>query len=198
MQRDPNGEIIFERLNTFEPISHRISIQNNIETNWECIYEHVRVFTDANNPIIALNFCRHGRLNCYDLTQDTPTTRTILKDDHIHIQEQRAIINRQFNAYQNCLGFCVLDGKFWINILPENLNTILNDDNYIEVQNCLEDHFIIYYQDNLPIHISKYNSVSNQFQHKIGCNSHHVTPTNDVSGIYIYNTIRLFTKAILP
>lgn len=194
MQRDQNGTIVFERLNVFEQIRHQISIQNNIDTQWECIYEQVRLYTNIGNPITAFNFCRHGRLVCYDTAAETEKTLTILKDDHIYLQNQRDMINQQFNAYQNCLGFCVLDGQFWINITPENLNQILVEDNYIETNNLNEDHFVVYYLDELPVHISKYVQAQNQFQHKIGCNTYHVTPTDDIRNIYGYNRTLRFVQ----
>lgn len=195
MQRGPNGEINFERLDIFEIISHQISTQNNIDTRWDCVYEHVKLFTDANNPIIALRYCRYGKLNCYDLNQETPTTKAILKDDHFHVQEQNAIINQQFNAYQNCFGFCVLDGQFWINLTPENLNQILNEDDYIDPVNINLDHLVVYYQNDVPVHIAKYNAATNEFQHKIGCNTHGITPTIDIP-VYTYNDTRRFVRNI--
>jgi hypothetical protein len=195
MRRDINGQLVFERLNVYEPISHLISDQNNIQTLWECIYEHVKLYTDAGNPIVAFNFCKYGRLICYDKTKETTATKTILKDDHTHIQTQKAIINQQFNAYQNCFGFCVLNGQFWLNIVPETLNQIITEDNYIETQNLETEHLSVYYKDSLPIHISKYNTLLNRYDHKIGCNSHHFTPTVDISNIYNYDNIKHYSKA---
>lgn len=197
MKRDNNGQLIFERLNVYEPILHIISNQNNIETFWECIYEHVRLYTDANNPVIAFNFCKYGRLICYDTTTETPTTKTILKDDHPHIQTQRTIINNQFNAYQNCFGYCVLDGQFWLNILSETLNQIISEESFFETTNLQNEHLSVYYKDSLPIHISIYNTQLRRYEHKIGCNAHMVTPTVDISNIYNYDNIKCYSKGHL-
>jgi len=195
MRRDNNGQLFFERLNIYEPILHIISTQNNIETLWECIYEHVRLYTDSGNPLTAFNFCKYGRLICYDITKETPTTKTILKDGHSHIETQKSIItNQQFNAYQNCFGFCVLDGQFWLNILPETLNQLLIEDNYIETSNLQIEHLAVYYKDNAPIHISKYNMQLQRYDHKVGCNSHHFTTTVDILNIYNYDNIKYFSK----
>lgn len=197
MKRDINGELIFDRLNVYEPILHLISNQNNIETFWECIYEHIRLYTDADKPVTAFNFCENGRLICYDSTKETSTTKTILKDDHSYVQEQKAIINQQFNAFQNCFGFCVLDGRFWLNILPETLNQIITEDKYTETLNLQIEHLAIYYKDNGPIHIAKYNTQQNGYDHKLGCNSHFFTPTVEVSHIYNYDNIKFYSKTVV-
>jgi hypothetical protein len=195
MLRDQTGKIIIEKLNVFEIIIHQILVENNINTQWECIYEHVRLFTNAGNPIIAFNYCSYGKLVCYETTAETDMTLTILKDDHFYVQKQRNIIN-QFNAYHNCLGFCVLDGQFWINLTSENLNQILVEDNYLEAHDLNQDYFVVYYQDDSPVHISKYVHAQNQFQHKIGCNSHYVTSTDDVRNIYKYNRIHRLIQTL--
>ncbi len=194
MKKLKTGQYFFERLNVFEPIMHRLSTANNIESNWECIYEHVNVYTDKGNPIIAFNFCRYGRLLCYDLTTETNTTRTLLKDEHRYVQEQRVVINRQYNAFQNCLGFCVLDGQLWLNLLSQTLNQIINEDNYTETHEVSQDHLVIYYLGETPVHVSRYNLRENRYEHKIGCNAYHVDKTEDVSNLYDYSSIKRVIK----
>lgn len=194
MIRDHEGNIIHRRLEVYRPLTHQISIVNNIDTKWECIYEQVSLTTDANNELTAWKYCQYGRLNCYDIENETNDSLNVLKDHHPHIAEQRELINRQFNAYQNCFGFCVLDGQFWIDLTIDNLNQVIADDNYIDLENADGDHLVIYYLDQNPIHIAKYVLENNQYQHKIGCNCHLFIETSDISDIYNYNRTRLICK----
>lgn len=194
MRRGQDGNIVHTRLEVYRPLSHQITVNNGIDTKWECIYEQVSVITDANNELTAWKFCQYGRLNCYETANETADTLVILKDHHPHIATQGELINRQFNAYQNCFGFCVLDGHFWLDLTTENLNQIIDEENYIDVENETEDHLIVYYQEDIPVHIAKFVSESNQYQHKIGCNCHVLRDNNDISDVYSYDRIRLILK----
>lgn len=194
MRRDQDGNIVHNRQEIYRPLSHQISINNGIDTKWECIYEQVSVITDAGNELTAWKYCQYGRLNCYETANETDDTLVILKDHHPHIAKQREIINQQFNAYQNCFGFCVLDGQFWLDLTIENVQRVIDEENYIDVEDLTQDHLIIYYQENKPVHIAKFKSESNQYQHKIGCNCHVIRENNDISDVYGYNRVRLISK----
>jgi len=196
MKRNENNKIVAERLEKHEIINHDVTEDSiSFEDTWNCVYEHVKVYTDANRPLIAFKFCECTFLTSYDKKDDQPFSRTHLLQNHDHVKPIHQIINKQFNAYQNCLGFCILDGDYWLNLTKENIDTALEDDQYEEVdENFTGDYLILYYNGESPIHIGRFNSIKHEFEHKMGCNSYAVRKTSNAPVVYKYDRIMRYRK----
>lgn len=197
MKRDASNIIVTKRLGKFEVMRHDVSIDKvRFEDLWNCIYEHVEVYTDAGQPLVAYRYCPPGWITCFDKIQETPSSKVMLFGADKHYLEVMNWNWGQYNAYHNCFGFCILDGSYWINLTSENLNTIIFGDSYTEVNfDCNTDHLVFYYLEGSPVHVSRFNAGENRYEHKIGCNTHIPSPTSDVSGIYKYDTVKCYKKA---
>jgi hypothetical protein len=187
-----NDEIYYNRLDKFENLIHPLSIANkDFEADWICLYEHVNLYTNNNNSILAFKYHHHGLVFCYEKIKETNDTRALLKSNHPYMKKIIPDIDG-FDAYQNCLGFC-LNIKLWINLNENNLNQILTDDDYREFEgpDMLKEHFIVYYLDNRPMHITKYDITKKEYLHKLGCGLLISKKDEDIE-YYSYNQKRYF------
>lgn len=196
MKRNKSKKIFTKRLEKYEVIAHNITEDNvKYDDTWKCIYEHIEVFTDRGTPLIAFKFCNYGEIVSFDRTKDLTTSRVFLLPNHEHFKHIINKVNAQFNAHQNCLGFCILDGEYWLNLTKENIDLVLKEDKYEEVdKSCTEDHLVIYYDKETPVHIAKYNSNTNKYESKVGCNTIVSEEMSCAKTVYTYDKIVRFKK----
>lgn len=183
MKRNINGIIEFELIDDYSIKTHDVSTQNGIGANWNCYYQKVNLKTDSNNIIEAFKYLNNNRLICYDISLETPQTRTIFKESHIHHFSKANELNQNYDASFNCFGFTNLDGQYWLDLTQQNLNQILTEDRYIETDDANSDQLIVYYENESPVHISSFNFATGLYNHKIGCNlllSRNILGINDI------------------
>lgn len=200
MRRNDDGTIYYEPTNKFDIKSNHIGEENGVTTEWHCLYEDVNVFTDNNISITALKYYKYGFLKCYKDYNKDNLEHILLDDKNSYVQTKVEEFNTiTFNAYQNCFGFCVLNGELWLNLTKENLNKVLSGDNYVEYDKKPDKkHLIVYYKYDEPLHIAKYDPIECIYIHKLGCNKHYSTPTEFIDVYYQdglgYNKIKYFLQ----
>ena len=196
MKRDEQGKILINASGNFEVLVHDISESNtDYEDVLNSLYEHIEVYTDKGQSIQAYKYCPSEDLTCFDRTQESMGSKALLKESHPHFQASFARSREDYNPIQNCFGFCVLDGEYWINLTRENLDYILADDSYVEVgESYREDHLVIYYINESPVHISKFNAALRQYEHKPGLNNPLSQDSTDIDEHYQYSGMRYFRK----
>lgn len=195
MKRNEDGKIFIKALGNFEVVFDNISERDtNRKMQLNSLYEHIEVFTDQGQSIPAFKYYPSEDLNCFD-KKEGPKSKTQLKESYPHIPESFAKSMEDYDPVQNCLGFCVLDGEYWINLTRETMDHILADDSYVEVsENYPEDHLVIYYINESPVHISKFNAALSQYEHKPGLNNPLYLDSADIDEFYQYSGIRYFRK----
>jgi len=191
MQRNEKNKILCRPLSKFEIRENDVTEDNILyEDIWNCIYEQIEVYTMKGTALIAYKYCGNGYLITFDKLKETKHTKEFLKKDHPHHIDMISKNWGQYNAYHNCLGFCVLDGDYWLDLNKSNLDTIIKDEQYELVnEDFTSDHLLIYYDHDNPIHIAKYNSNDKMFEHKVGCNCIVNVKTSDASQIYKYDKL---------
>ena len=193
MKRNDEGKILIKMLGNYEVLVHNISeIDTDYEVVLNSIYEHIEVYTDKGQSIPAFRYCPSEDMECYDRRLQS---RAVLLATDPHFREYYDRSKAEHNPVQNCLGFCVLDGEYWINLNRENLDYILADDSYTEVaENYREDHLVIYYINDSPVHISRFNAALMQYEHKPGLHNPQSQDSTDIDEHYQYSGMRYFRK----
>ncbi|MBP6979045.1 MAG: hypothetical protein PHD61_11415 [Bacteroidales bacterium] len=149
MKRNSDGSLYYESTNIYTVIGHVFDTKFS-ESILYLPYEKVKLFTNAGTVLTAAKYVK-GDGNFENYTKSESGEKLFKSREFLPYENIPS--NRDFTF--NCFGQCFCDGKFWLNLLTGEEETLIKDNKLDSSDNLNEiksGSIILFYYKNQLIH----------------------------------------------